>query len=99
MRYLIPTLEIKSSPRVRFWRFEGRCLSTSSFFRPLIVLHRNNGVLHAVAMGPSYSGRTRRILTLTPTGEVIGFNFADIMLCVPGFVDERLIDSCGSMKL
>ena len=50
-------------------------------------------------MGPSYSGRTRRILTLTTTGEVIGFNFADIMLCIPGFVDERLIDSCGSMKL
>jgi len=56
-------------------------------------------VIHAVAMGPYYSDRTRQVHTLTTTGEAIPFNDADIMLCIPGFVDERLIDACGSMKL
>lgn len=51
-------------------------------------------------MRPYYSGsRGRRILTLTTTGEIIPFNTADIMLCVPGFVEERIIDACGSVKL
>ena len=68
-------------------------------FRPFMILFRNNGVIHAVAMGPHYAGRTRRFLTLTTTGEAIPFNSADIMLCVPGFVQDRLVDACGPMKL
>ena len=56
-------------------------------------------MIHAVAMGPYYSGRSRQIHTLTTTGEAIPFNDADIMLCVPGFVDQKLVDACGSLKL
>ena len=64
-----------------------------------MIQPRVNGVLHAVALGPQYSGRSQRILTLTTTGQVVPFNLADIMLCVPGFVPESLVDSCGSADL
>ena len=50
-------------------------------------------------MSPYYSERSRQIHTLTTTGEAIPFNEADIMLCIPGFVDQGLIDACGTMKL
>ena len=56
-------------------------------------------MIHAVAMGPYYSGRAQQIHTLTTTGEAIPFNDADIMLCIPGFVDPVLIDACGALKL
>ena len=56
-------------------------------------------MVHAVAMGPRYSGRSQQLLTLTTTGEAIPFNDADIMLCVPGFVDPGLVDACGTMAL
>ncbi|KAF9647881.1 RNB-domain-containing protein [Thelephora ganbajun] len=64
-----------------------------------LEVRRNNAVIHAVAMGPYYSGRGRQIHTLTTTGEAIPFNDADVMLCVPGFVEERLMDACGTTKL
>lgn len=60
---------------------------------------RTNVVVHAVAMGPFYSGRAQQFLTLTTTGAAIAFNDADIMLCVPGFVDPALVDACGTMPL
>lgn len=56
-------------------------------------------MMHAVAMGVHYSGRSRRIFTLTTTGEVFPYNDADIMLCVPGFVDQELMDACGTARL
>ena len=56
-------------------------------------------MIHAVAMGPFYTSRSRQIHTLTTTGEAIPFNEADIMLCVPGFVDQGTMDTCGTTKL
>ena len=56
-------------------------------------------MVHAVAMDPHYSGRSQQLLTLTTTGEATPFNDADIMLCVPGFVDPNLVDACGKMTL
>ena len=56
-------------------------------------------MVHAVAMNPHYSGRSQQLLTLTTTGEAVPFNDADIMLCVPGFVDPALVDACGAMTL
>ena len=56
-------------------------------------------MIHAVSMGPYYSGRSQQIHTLTTTGEAIPFNTSDIMLCVPGFIYEELIDACGTMRL
>ena len=50
-------------------------------------------------MGPYYSGRSRQIDTFTTTGMVFSFNDADIMLCVPGFVDPELVDACGTTRL
>ena len=56
-------------------------------------------MIHAVAMGPYYSTRSRQIHTLTTTGEAIPFSDGDIMLCVPGLVDRKLVDACGTSKL
>jgi len=56
-------------------------------------------VIHAIAMGPRYSGRSRQTDTFTTTGRVLTFNDADVMLCVPGFIDEGLVDACGTTKL
>ena len=50
-------------------------------------------------MGPYYSSRSRQTHTLTTTGQAIPFNSTDIMLCVPGFVDPKLVDACGTMLL
>ena len=50
-------------------------------------------------MGPHYSGRSQQFRTLTTTGEAIPFNDADIMLCIPGFVDPALVDACGTETL
>lgn len=56
-------------------------------------------MIHAVAMGPRYSGRSRQIDTFTTTGTVVPFSDSDIMLCVPGFVDQELVDACGTTKI
>ena len=56
-------------------------------------------MVHAVSMGPYYLGRSRQTLTLTTTGRAIPFNDADIMLCVPNFVDPEPVDACGGSEL
>ena len=61
--------------------------------------YRNNAVIHGVVMGPYYSSRSRQVLILTTTGKATPFNEADVMLCIPGFVDQGLIDACGTMCL
>ena len=98
-KYLTPTLKTRYRQRARSSKSEGKLLLNKSFLRLLTIPYRNNAVLHTIAMGAHYTGRTRQILTLTTTGEAIPFNHTDIMLCIPGFVGEKLIDSCGSSKL
>lgn len=56
-------------------------------------------MIHAVTIGPYYTTRARQIHTLTTTGEAIPFNEGDVMLCIPGFVDQGLMDACGTLKL
>ena len=56
-------------------------------------------MIHAIAAGPHYSVRSRQVLCLTTMGQAVPFNDDDIMLCLPGFVDQKLVDACGSMKL
>ncbi|KAF9790706.1 hypothetical protein BJ322DRAFT_1104361 [Thelephora terrestris] len=64
-----------------------------------LEVRRANAVLHAVALGPHYSGRTQQVLTLTTTGEALAFNHSDIMLCIPDFLPEKLADACGLLRL
>lgn len=60
---------------------------------------RANAVVHAVALGPYYSGRNQQVLTLTTMGQATPFNHSDVMLCVPGFIAGGQADACGSLKL
>lgn len=56
-------------------------------------------MIHGVTIGPHFTDRTRQILTLTTTGELIPFNDKDVMLCVPDFVEKPLTEACGIEKL
>ena len=64
-----------------------------------MITHRNGGVLHAVALGSHFTVRSRQISALLTTGVVSSFNTSDVMLSVPNFVEERLVNACGPAAL